>query len=158
MRRRDIVRAVFEEFASTSGLSRKSKSWYRHTEETIVVLTLLRLPYGRQYALAVGVVLRALDADETPKEKDCQLRSRFDRLVPPTIEHRLNDLFDLQFRVADSDRRDELLGLLRAHLSPLIDVATTLDGLRSGSGRHLVRRSTVTDSSALDLLATSSGA
>ena len=137
-------------------MTRKSKSWYRRTDETIVVLTLLRLPYGRQYSLAVGVVLRTLDADENPREKDCQLRSRFDRLVPPTVEHRLNDLLDLQFPVAGADRRDELRGLLRAHLSPLIDVATTLDGLRSDPGRELVRRSTVTDSTARDLLATSS--
>ena len=137
-------------------MTRKSKSWYRRTDETIVVLTLLRLPYGRQYSLAVGVVLRTLDADENPREKDCQLRSRFDRLVPPTVEHRLNDLLDLQFPVAAADRRDELRGLLRAHLSPLIDVATTLDGLRSDPGRELVRRSTVTDSTARDLLATSS--
>jgi Domain of unknown function (DUF4304) len=157
MSRRDIVRATFEEFALTSGLSRKSRSWYRRTHETIVVLTLLRLPYGRQYSLAVGVVLRALDADENPKEKDCQLRSRFDRLVPPTIEHRLNDLVDLQFPVADADRRDELLGLLHTHLFPLIEVAATLDGLRSGPGRELVRRSTVTDSTALDLLMVASG-
>ena len=153
MFRRDIVRSTFEEFVSTSGMARRSKSWYRRTDETIVVLTLLRLPYGRQYSLAVGVLLRALDADENPKEKDCQLRSRFDRLVPSTVEHRLNDLLDLQFPVAGTDRRDELLGLLRAHLAPLIDVATTLDGLRSDPGRELVRRSAVTDSTARDLLA-----
>jgi Domain of unknown function (DUF4304) len=150
---RDIVRSTFEEFASSSGMTRKSKSWYRRSAETIVVLTPVRLPYGRQYSLAVGVVLRALDADETPRDKDCALRSRFDRLVPSTVEHRLNDLCDLQFSLAAADRREELLGLLRSHLLPLIEAAATLDGLRSGLGRDLVRRSTVADPTALDLLA-----
>jgi hypothetical protein len=153
MFRRDVVRSTIEEFVSTSGMSRKSKSWYRRSDETIVVLTLIRLPYGRQYSLSVGVVLRALDADEAPKDKDCALRSRFDRLVPSTIEHRLNDLCDLQFVIEPTDRRNELLGLLRMHLLPLIDAAATLEGLRSGPGRDLVRRSVAEDPIALDLLA-----
>jgi hypothetical protein len=154
MFRRDIVRSTFAEFASATGRSRKSKSWYRRTDETIVVLTLVRLPYGRQYSLAVGVVVRALDADETPKDKDCALRSRFDRLVPATLEHRLNDLFDLEVSMDAADRQDELLGLFRSSLLPVIESAATVDGLRAGAGRDLVRRSTITDSTALALLST----
>jgi Domain of unknown function (DUF4304) len=156
MSRRDIVRSIVEEFVSTSGLSRKSKSWYRLGDETIVVLTLIRFPYGRQYFLAVGVVLRELDADQAPKEKDCPIRTRFDRVVPSTVEHRVNDLFDLQFSIADSDRRDELLELLRSELVPLMDAASTLEGLRSGQGRELVRKSEVNDAAARELLATPS--
>ena len=143
---RDVVRATFDEFVRSSGLSRRSKSWYRRTDETIVVLTLTRSPWGRQYFLAVGVVLRALDADENPKDKDAPIRSRLDRLVPSELEHRVNDLLDLEFAIADSARRIELLGLLRAELEPLMEACLTVDGLRSGAGRSLVRNSTVNDS------------
>jgi hypothetical protein len=156
MFRRDTVRSTFEHFARESDLSRKSKSWYRRSDETIVVLTLTRRPYGRQYFLAVGIVLRALDADETPKDKDCQVRSRFDHLVPSIVEHRLNDLFDLDFSLADADRQDELGELFRSLLVPLLEASATLDGLRSGAGRDLVRRSVVDDAEARDLLSITS--
>jgi hypothetical protein len=145
MWRRDSVRSTWEEFARSAGLSRKAGSWYRRSDETIVVLTMRRASYGRQYFLSVGLVLRFLDADENPKDRHCQIRSRFDRLVPSTAEHRLNDLLDLEFALDDDARRTELLELLSSELLPLLDVGSTLDGLRSGRGTELVRRSTVTD-------------
>jgi hypothetical protein len=145
MSRRDIVQTVYDEFVAEGGLSRKSKSWYRRSEETIVVLTLNRSAYGRQYFLAVGVLLRALDADQTPKDAHCQIRSRLDRLVPAASEHRVNDLLDLQFPIDDNDRRVELLELLRTALLPLLEACSTLAGLRGAAGSVLVRNSRVTD-------------
>jgi hypothetical protein len=144
MSRYDVVQTVFDEFVTTCGLSRKSKSWYRRNDETIIVLTLSRFPYGRAYFLAVGVLLRALDADHDPKDAHCQIRSRLDRLVPAATEHRVNDLLDLQFPMNDTDRQDELLALLRSDLLPVMDASSTIDGLRSGLGAALVRTSTVT--------------
>jgi hypothetical protein len=142
---RDVVRSTFEEFARASGLQRKAKSWYQRTDETLVVLTLTRAPYGRQYFLAVGIVLRALDADENPKQKHCQLQGRLDRLMPAAVEHRANDLFDLEFAIDRGARREELLALLRSVLTPVVEASATLDGLRSGRGRELVRAFTVQD-------------
>jgi hypothetical protein len=152
MIRRNIVESSYVEFVTSIGLTRKSKYWYLRSDETIVVLTLVRSPYGRQYSLAVGVVLRNLDADNTPKAENASLQSRFDRLVPSTLEHRVNDLLDLRFRMDDVQRREELLGLLRVHLVPLIAASSTLDGLRSAAGSPLVRHSVV-DEEALPLLA-----
>jgi hypothetical protein len=152
MIRRNIVESSYVEFVTSIGLTRKSKYWYLRSDETIVVLTLVRSPYGRQYSLAVGVVLRNLDADNTPKAENASLQSRFDRLVPSTLEHRVNDLLDLRFPMDDVQRREELLGLLRVHLVPLIAASSTLDGLRSAAGSPLVRHSVV-DEEALPLLA-----
>jgi hypothetical protein len=148
----DVVRSAFEAFARESGITRKSRSWYRRSDETIVVLTLTRRPYGRQYFVSVGVVLRALDADEFPKDKHVQLRTRFDRLVPAIVEHRLNDLFDLEFSIDETERREELLALLRGLLLPLVEASASLAGLRAGPARDLVRKSVVSDAEALDLL------
>jgi len=145
MTRRDIVQASVEEFVTASGLTKKSKSWYQRSEETIVVVTLNRSPYGHQYFLTVGVLLRTLDADQAPKDAHCQIRTRLDRLVPAAAEHRVNDLLDLQFPMEDDDRAAELLGVLRAELLPVLDASSTLDGLRSGVGSVVIRLSMVND-------------
>jgi len=156
MSRRDVVQTVFDGFVTESGLARKSKSWYRRTDETIVVLTLNRFPYGRQYFLTVGVLLRTLDADETPKDAHCQIRSRLDRLVPEASEHRVNDLLDLEFPIDEAARGAELLSLLRSELLPLMDASRSLDGLRSRAGAVLLRHSSLNDE-ARGILAAVSG-
>lgn len=135
---RTIVQTTFDEFGKSAGLRRKASTWYLRSDETIAVLNLQRSLYGPPYYLNVAVWLLALEPADTLREFKCHIRTRADRLVPADLEARLSELLDLESAIDDETRRVELLALLQMHVLPVMRASATLDGLRTGSGLHLV--------------------
>jgi uncharacterized protein DUF4304 len=144
---RNAIQTAFDEFGKSSGCTKKSGSWYRRSSETIVVLNLQKSQYAMRYYVNVAVWLLALGDTDAPKENKCHVRTRLTKLVPRELEDRVNELLDLATPIDDMSRREEFLGVLDEHLRPLMDGGSTLEGLRSGTGKRLVERSLVTRSS-----------
>lgn len=143
MSERNVIQSAFDEFGKSSGSAKKSGSWYRRSAETIVVLNLQKSNYATRYYVNVALWLLPLGDVDAPKENKCHVRSRLTGLVPGELEQRLNELFDLETPIDDASRREELLSVMAEHLLPLMDGASTLEGLRSGAGRTLIERSLV---------------
>ncbi|TFC22108.1 DUF4304 domain-containing protein [Cryobacterium sp. MDB1-18-2] len=141
---RNVIQTAFDEFAKTAGCSKKSGSWYRRSSETILVLNLQKSQNGLQYYVNVALWLRALGDEESPKENKCQIRTRLTRLLPADLEKRLTELLDLDSDLDQMSRKEGLLDLLREHLLPLMEASSSLEGLRSGDGQDLIRKSLVT--------------
>ena len=135
---RTIVQTTLDEFGKSSDLRKKASTWYLRSDETIAVLNLQRSLYGPLYYLNVAVWLLALEPVDTPSEFKCHIRTRASRLVPAELEERLSELLDLGRAIDDETRRAELLALLHMHVLPVMRASATLDGLRTGSGLHLV--------------------
>jgi hypothetical protein len=134
---RNIIQTPFDEFAQSSGFTKKSGSWYRRSSETIVVLNLQKSQYGPQYYVNVGLWLLGIGPEEAPKENHCHVRTRLEFLVP-TPKGRVTTLLDLASPLDDRTRREELLTLLKSDLLPVVDACATLEDLRSGEGRRLI--------------------
>lgn len=144
MSERNVIQAAFDRFARGAGCSKKSGSWYLRSSETIVVLNLQKSQYGPQYYVNVALWLRSLGDDEAPKENKCHVRTRLTRLVPPEAEAQLASLLDLTSGVDEGQRGEALETFLRVHLLLYLKACSSLEGLRSGVGEHLVSKSLVT--------------
>jgi hypothetical protein len=144
MSERNLIQSTFDEFCKASDGTKKSGSWYRRGPDTILVLNLQKSNYASRYYVNVALWLLPLGEADAPKENKCHVRSRLTQLVPQELEERVNELFDLDSAIDDAARREQILGVLREHLLPLMDSGSTLEGLRSGSGQRLIERSLVT--------------
>jgi hypothetical protein len=143
MSERNVVQTTFDEFGKSSFGAKKSGSWYRRSEETIVVLNLQKSNYGPSYYVNVAIWLLAAGAADAPKPSHCHVQTRLDRLLPAEMHDRLKALLDLDSPIGEDVRREELLALLGQHLLPLVEAAATLESLRSGEGRRFVEASLV---------------
>ena len=140
---RNVIQSTFDEFGKESGGSKKSGSWYRRSSETIFVLNLQKSQYALRYYVNVAVWMLAAGPADAPKPPQCHIQTRLERLVPPTLEDRLTALLDLDSPIDEEVRHEELLALFREHLLPVMDAASTLDGLRSGDGQRFIKASLV---------------
>ena len=143
MSERNVIQSTFDDFAKASGAEKRSGSWYRRGVETIVVLNLQKSNYATRYYMNVALWLLPLGDAEAPKENKCHVRSRLSQLVPHLGEQ-VDALLDLDMPIEDSTRREQLLGVLREQLLPLMDGSSTIEGLRAGAGQRLIERSLVT--------------
>src|SRR5690349_18200872 len=116
MSERNVIQTTFDGFGKESGCAKKSGSWYRRSDETIVVLNLQKSNYGTAYYVNVALWLLALGEVDAPKENKCHVRTRLDDLVPSGTQGRLTELLDLETPIDEATRRDELFGLLGEHL------------------------------------------
>lgn len=154
MSNRNIIQTSFDEFGKTSGGLKKSGSWYWRSDETIFVVNLQKSQYALRYYVNVGLWLLAVGPADAPTPSSCHIQNRLDGLVPQALEERAAALLDLESPIDDEVRREELLTLLRQYLLPLMEVTSTLEGLRSGEGRRFVEVSLV-DADGVHLLAAS---
>ncbi len=144
MSSRNIIQETFDEFGKASGASKKSGSWYRRSDETILVFNLQKSNYAVRYYVNVAVWLLAAGPADAPKPAQCHVQTRLERLVPSELEERLTALLDLDSPIDDDTRREKLLALLGEHLLPLVEASSTLESLRSGAaGQRLIRASLV---------------
>jgi len=140
MSARNIIQTTFDEFGKGSGGSKNSGSWYWRGPESIFVLNLQKSQYGPQYYVNVAVWLLAAGPAANPKPSHCHIQTRLGQLVPGVSVERL---LNLDASIDEAVRRDELLALFRSSLLPVMDAASTLQGLRTGEGQRLVNASLV---------------
>lgn len=143
MSERHVVQTTFDELGKASFGTKRSGSWYRRSDETIVVLKLQKSNYGPRYYVNVAVWLLAAGPASAPKPSHCHIQTRLERLMPAGLQERLSALLDLDSPIGEDARREELLAMIGQHLLPLVEAAATRDSLRSGEGQRFVKASLV---------------
>jgi hypothetical protein len=126
---RDAVQRAFDQFGKQAGFEKKSGSWYQRAEEVISVSNLQKSQYGPQYYFNQAFWLRQFGDERSPKENNCHIRARLGSLLPDQADT-IERLLDLDHQMPDEQRVEELVGLLRERLLPLIERGETVAGLR----------------------------
>lgn len=129
MNRRDAVQVAFDQFGKGAGFEKKSGSWYRRTDEVISVSNLQKSQYGPQYYFNQAFWLRQFGDERAPKENKSHIRARLGALLPDEAD-RIDRLLDLDHLMPDELRIEELVGLLRERLLPIIERGGSVAGLR----------------------------
>jgi hypothetical protein len=139
MSERNVIQRAFDEFGRDAGAEKKSGSWYRRSDEIIAVSNLQKSQYGPRYYVNQGFWLRELDDERYPKPNKLHVQMRLEGLLP-AAEERINELLDLECEMSDEQRVSELRALFDEELLPLIERASTVDGLRSMLADGTLRR------------------
>ena len=125
-------------FCRANGYIKKSGSWYRRQPESIAVINLQRSQYSLAYYVNVALWLVALGDSVAPKEHECHVRTRLNRLVidPIALTSALN---------LDRLCQERIPTLLRALslADGLLGACGSLAGCRQQPGRQLVDRAIV---------------
>jgi len=143
MSERNVVQRTFDEFGKAAFGSKKAGSWYRRSDETIVVLNLQKSNYGLSYYVNAAIWLLAAGPAQSPKPSQCHIQTRLERLVPAESRDRLEALLNLESPIEEEARREELLAQFHQHLLPVVESAVTLNSLRFGDGQRFVEASLV---------------
>jgi hypothetical protein len=130
MSARNVVQEALERFGRQAGLEKKSGAWYRRADEVIAVSDLQKSQYGPQYYFHQGFWLRALGGETYPKAWRCHIGLRLETLVTEE-RHRIAQLLDLEYEIADDDRIKELVALLSHRMLPVIERGGSIAGLRA---------------------------
>jgi Domain of unknown function (DUF4304) len=126
---RDPVQLAFDQFGKEAGFEKKSGSWYRRADEVISVSNLQKSQYGSQYYFNQAFWLRQFGDERSPKENKCHIRARLGSLLPDQAGA-VERLLDLDHQMPDEQRIEQLVGLLREQLLPIIERGETVAGLR----------------------------
>jgi hypothetical protein len=146
----NAVTQGLDAFASQHGFTKHSRSWYRQTADVLKVLNLQKSQYGPSYYLNVALWLPELGDTRYPPENHCHVRTRLNSIFPDDSDT-IDALLNLEAPVPD--RVTAMRAFLTTRLAPLLDAASSTDGLRhSHLGRHLIAASLVTGD-ALSVLA-----
>jgi hypothetical protein len=125
---KDDVQLEFDRFGSMAGMTKRSQSWYRATDEVISVLNLQKSRWSLKYYVNIGWWLRVLGDAAFPKEYETHVKIRLDDLLPDRRAE-VTALLDLG-RPFDN-RRGRLSELLRSGVWPILESAGSIEGLRA---------------------------
>lgn len=97
------LKTIIDDVLRPLGFTNKRSAWYRHRQDTILIVDLQKSDFGGQYYVNLSVVLRGLNADDYPREEFGHVRKRLDRI----IEQReyANVAFDLEDTSITSSER-----------------------------------------------------
>ncbi|PTT89210.1 hypothetical protein DBR42_08310 [Pelomonas sp. HMWF004] len=107
------------------GFRKKSRTWWRTTEDTICVLNLQKSPFGERLYVNLGVYLRVLGSDLNPPENQCHVRVRLERIASDQC---WNEIASAEATIDPSE------GLVAAILGDgvsWLNQVSTLDGIAS---------------------------
>jgi len=135
---RNSVQVAFDRFCAEMGMEKHSGSWYSPGQEVRAVLNLQRSQYAPKYYINIGFCLGTTANLRYPREVDCEIRDRLDGVLPDLREE-LKDLLDLRTDIDDAPRIGRLTDILTSYLRPLLEDASTLNGLRALNAKGVFR-------------------
>ncbi|MBL8711477.1 MAG: DUF4304 domain-containing protein [Alphaproteobacteria bacterium] len=123
------IKFGIDEALNPAHFQRKSSTWYRYLDETILVVNLQKSNFGKQYYINLGIFAKDLRGDpddkRDPKESDCHIRIRLDALEPAD-QDRLRLLLNLEDNSIDAAERQQgiAIAVARTALPFLIQCST----------------------------------
>jgi hypothetical protein len=139
---RNAIQRAIDEFAQAGGMVKQSGSWYLTRDEVTVLVNLQKSQYSSSYYLNVGFWFAALAENRFPKEQECHVRVLAELLIP-AIAAELKELLDLQTSVPDADRQRRLQAVLSSELLPVLELGSSLKGVRDLRGRGSLQAAAV---------------
>jgi len=144
-----IKRSVDEALKGVEFL-RKSNTWYRDLEETVLVVDLQKSNFGEQHYINVGVLVKGLatryNGKLPPKETDCHIRARIEGLEP-NAEESFRQLLDLEDKsVGASERQQRIEKAIADVVLPFLLRCSTRAGIRDAHIQGHLERALVNKS------------
>jgi hypothetical protein len=131
MSKRNAVQEGFDYWGKESGFTKKSGSWYKVGDEVISVTNLQKSNYGPSYYVNQSFWLRSLGPDELyPRHSIGHVRMRIESMLEGSDANRLKDLLDFEVQMDDGERSTQLRNLLNVRLTPFIQEASSLKGVK----------------------------
>jgi hypothetical protein len=135
---RNDIQQEFDAFGQSAGMLKHSGFWYGTSSEVISLLNLQKSQHGPNYYVNVGFWLRALGGARFPRERECHVRIRLDSLVADRAGE-VRALLDLESDIPSGERGPCLHDLLASRLKPLLEQASSLEGIRKLQGQGLLK-------------------
>ena len=124
----ELVKLIDNEM-KRAGFKRKGKNWYLETDETVEVVNLQKSQWGNQYYVNLGILLKALDQSNTPKEYQCHIRARLNDVADEAIDWgKILDLEDAS--VVEEQRATATSNALRDNALPFLRKMSTTNGIK----------------------------
>ncbi|WP_437483775.1 DUF4304 domain-containing protein [Sorangium sp. So ce1014] len=99
MKTENPVKLATDAALKSAQFLRKSGTWYRNVEETVLIVDVQRSNFGQQYYINLGIFVKGLAQQLTklpPKESECHIRLRLESLMPEAEEQASQALLDLE--------------------------------------------------------------
>lgn len=120
-----IVYSVMKE----NGFRRKGNSWYKTTEECIVLLNLQHSMWSSYYFVNLACFLRKQDESISyPQEHRCPIRSRIPRFG--ANEEDYDQITDLENDMTNSEREKSIMNLLNNYCIPTLNELSSIEGIK----------------------------
>ena len=119
------------------GFRKKSRTWWRTTEETIQVLNLQKSPFGERLYINLGVYVRQLGKESNPAQHNCHVHTRLEQVA---AEEYWNCIVSAE---SEPVPPPELVAAILTDGIEWLDQVSTIQGIRSylragGSKRGMV--------------------
>lgn len=127
----DIIEGTIAAVMKKNGFRRKSNTWYRQTDDTILVVNLQR-EWGLLSFINLAVWLNALGENTFPKHYKCHIRERAERLDDPSL-HRYWEQTVLRrdnTDISDAERTQKIQWLLEEKAIPFLLSCGSVEGIR----------------------------
>lgn len=112
-----------------AGFKRSGLTWRLRGEEVIAVVNLQKSRFGNDYFLNLGFWLVELGDAASPKEEQCHIRARAERVWSKSVPS-LSDALDSDCAMTDEDRVRVIGDFVCSRLVPFISGALLVQGLR----------------------------
>ncbi|WP_437951512.1 DUF4304 domain-containing protein [Sorangium sp. So ce296] len=117
--------------------SRKHGTWYRNTEETVLVVDVQPSNFGQQYYINLGIFVKWISQKPTrlpPKENECHVRLRLESLVPEAEGQVRQVLLNLENKsIGSIERQQRIRELITDTAIPFLSQCSTRTGIREAN-------------------------
>jgi hypothetical protein len=140
MKTDNAIKLGIEKALKDAQFQRKSSTWYRDLEETVLVVDLQKSNFGQQYYVNLGVMVKGLPANHgggnlPPKENQCHIRVRIEALKPEE-EDQLKGMLNLEDgSIGVVERQERIAGAIKHVALPFLNQCSTRAGIRDADRR-----------------------
>lgn len=123
-----IVSRTVDSSLKANNFIKKSGSWYREVDESVMVVNLQKSNYGNTFYINLGVWFKRFGQSQFPKEQQCHIRIRLSSLTGEELDNALN----LEnTAVTEVDRQLTIDGAISQRALPFLSACSTVNGVRS---------------------------
>ena len=111
----DLVKSIHAPL-KIAGFKKRSLSWYLNGKDTIVVVNLQR-GFGKNYYTNIGIWLKALGDEIFPKEYQCHMCWRLERMFPTERELIIKSC---ELEISDANLLSKLQAFFESRVIPFL--------------------------------------
>ena len=144
MKTENVIKRSVDRALKSVEFLRKSNTWYRDLEETVLLVEVQKSNFGEQHYINVGVFVKGIPATYMgklpPRENECHIRIRIEGLAPDA-EESYRHMLNLEDESVGVTERQQLVERAIADVVlPFLFQCSTRTGIRDAHIRgHLDR-------------------
>lgn len=115
---------------SEATFDRKGKCWYKRANDLIALVDLQKSNYSNLYFINLGFFLLNLGSKDYPKEHECHVRIRAEKLFP-VLCPAIDEAFNLDStKLCDQERQGRIEDIFRGYIVPFCETNCVFNNLR----------------------------